>query len=154
VSNWYIDARQTTFSGVGAKLVGAAVLTEVPDGMDAVGGMTMGADPIALATAVVAADQGTDLASFSIRKAEKDHGVGGRVVGPIGAGSRVVALEDTTTTGSALIEAIEVLTKAGVEVVKAVALVDRSSGATAERVEELGIPYVALVTPQDLGVEQ
>jgi orotate phosphoribosyltransferase len=154
VSNWYIDARQTTFSGVGAGLVGAAVLTEVPDGMDAVGGMTMGADPIAVATAIVAADQGIDLASFSIRKAEKDHGVGGRLVGPVGAGSRVVALEDTTTTGSALIEAIEVLTEAGVEVVKAVALVDRSSGATAERVEALGIPYVALVTPQDLGVEQ
>lgn len=153
VSSWYVDARQTTFSGAGARLVGAAVLTEVPVGVDAVGGMTMGADPIAVATAIVAADQGIDLASFSIRKAEKDHGVGGRLVGPVGAGSRVVALEDTTTTGSALIEAIEALRVVGVEIVKAVSLVDRSYGAVATRVEALGIPYVALVTPQDLGFE-
>ena len=154
VSSWYIDARQTTFSGVGARLVGAAVLAEIPDDVDAVGGMTMGADPIAVATALVAASRGGDLMSFSVRKAAKDHGTGGRLVGPIGARSKVVALEDTTTTGSALVEAIEALTDDGVEVVKAVALVDRSNGATAKRVEALGIPYVALVTPQDLGVEQ
>jgi orotate phosphoribosyltransferase len=154
VSSWYIDARQTTFSGAGARLVGAAVLSEVPSGVDAVGGMTMGADPIAVATAMVAADRGVDLVSFSIRKTPKDHGVGGRLVGPIGAGSKVVALEDTTTTGSALIEAIEALREADVEVVMAVALVDRSSGVTGERVEALGIPYVALVVPRDLGVEQ
>lgn len=153
VSSWYIDARQTTFSGEGARLVGAAVLGEVPEGVDAVGGMTMGADPIAVATALVSADAGGRLVSFSIRKEVKDHGTGGRLVGPVGVGSRVVALEDTTTTGSALIEAIGVLQEAGVDVVKAVALVDRSNGATARRVEGLGIPYVGLVTPDDLGVE-
>lgn len=133
--------------------MGAAVLEEVPDGVDAVGGMTMGADPIAVATAMVAADSGTDLVSFSVRKNAKDHGVGGRLVGPVDAGSRVVALEDTTTTGTTLVEAIEVLQDAGVEVIKAVALVDRSDGTTARRVEALGIPYVAIVTPQDLGME-
>lgn len=152
-SDWYIDARQTTFSGIGAWLVGAAVLEEVPDGVDAVGGMTMGADPIAIATAMVAADAGSGLLSFSIRKEAKGHGVSGRLVGPIHAGSRVVALEDTTTTGSALIEAIEALHEAGVVVVKAVALVDRSGGAAGQRVEALGMPYVGLVTPQDLGVK-
>jgi orotate phosphoribosyltransferase len=151
-SSWYIDARQTTFSGAGARLVGAAVLTEVPKGIDAVGGMTMGADPIAVATALVAADAGRDLVSFSIRKETKDHGTGGRLVGPIGTGSRVVALEDTTTTGAALVEAIEALRDAGVSVMKAVSLVDRSGGATAKRVEALGIPYVAIVTPRELGV--
>jgi orotate phosphoribosyltransferase len=152
-SSWYIDARQTTFSGEGARLVGAAVLEEVPHGIDAVGGMTMGADPIAVATAMVAADSGRGLRSFSIRKEAKGHGMGGRLVGPISEGSRVVALEDTTTTGSALVEAIEALRDAGIEVVKAVALVDRSAGEAASRVEALGIPYVALVTPQDLGVK-
>lgn len=151
-SSWYIDARQTTFSGAGARLVGEAVLAEVPDGVDGVGGMTMGADPIAVATALVAADSGCNLFSFSIRKEAKDHGTGGRLVGPIGPGSEVVALEDTTTTGSALVEAIEALRDADVSVVKAVSLVDRSDGATAARVEALGIPYVALVTPADLGV--
>lgn len=154
VSDWYIDARQTTFSGAGARLVGAAVLAEVPEGVDAVGGMTMGADPIAIATALVAADLGQNLMSFSIRKEAKDHGTGGRLVGPVGSGSIVVALEDTTTTGSALIEAIEALLDAGVVVVKAVSLVDRSQGVTAQRVGALGIAYVALVTPDDLGVDE
>ncbi|MCL1600099.1 MAG: orotate phosphoribosyltransferase [Actinomycetia bacterium] len=153
VSAWYIDARQTTFSGEGAWLVGRAMLAEIPGGIDAIGGMTMGADPIAVALAMVAADEGVDLASFSIRKTAKGHGTGGRLVGPIGAGSRVVALEDTTTTGAALGEAIEVLREADVVVVRVVALVDRSNGATARRIAELGVPYVGLVTPRDLGVE-
>lgn len=153
VSDWYIDARQTTFSGEGARLCGAAVLEEIPEGVDAVGGMTMGADPIAIATALLAADGGTDLVSFSIRKEAKDHGTGGRLVGPVAAGARVVVLEDTTTTGSALMHAIEVLREADVEVIKAISLIDRSRGVTAKRVEALGIPYVAIITPRDLGVE-
>ncbi|MGI9586021.1 MAG: orotate phosphoribosyltransferase [Acidimicrobiia bacterium] len=152
-SDWYIDARQTTFSGDGARIVGGAVLAEVPDTVVSVGGMTMGADPIAVATAIVAADAGRTLGSFSIRKESKDHGVGGRLVGRVGAGDRVVALEDTTSTGAALGEAIDALRAEGVEVAKAVAVVDRSAGATALRMERLGVPYVALVTPVDLGVE-
>jgi orotate phosphoribosyltransferase len=152
-SDWYIDARQTTFSGAGATLVGAAVVDEVPQSASAVGGMTMGADPIAIATAMVASLGGRDLKAFSIRKTAKDHGTGGRLVGPIGPGDSVVALEDTTTTGSALVEAIEALHAEGVRVVRAVALVDRSGGAAGERVEQLGVPYIALTTPADLGVE-
>ena len=151
-SDWYLDARQTTFDGTGARLVGRAVLEHVPDDADAVGGMTMGADPVAVATAITAAESGRSLVSFSIRKEAKDHGVGGRLVGPITAGSRVVALEDTTTTGSALVEAIEVLVSEGIEVVAAVALVDRSDGAAAKRLADLGVPYTAIVTPADLGV--
>lgn len=153
VSSWYIDARQTTFDGTGAWIVGRAVLAEVPENVDAVGGMTMGADPIAVATAIASAEAGRSVGSFSIRKEAKDHGTGGRLVGPVSAGSRVVALEDTTTTGSALVEAIETLLASGVEVVKAIALVDRSGDVARDRVEALGIPYVALVTPADLGVE-
>lgn len=113
----------------------------------------MGADPIAIATAMVASLGGRDLKAFSIRKTAKDHGTGGRLVGPIGPGDSVVALEDTTTTGSALVEAIEALHAEGVRVVRAVALVDRSGGAAGERVEQLGVPYIALTTPADLGVE-
>jgi orotate phosphoribosyltransferase len=152
-SSWYIDARQTTFDGTGAWLVGRAILAEVPKDVDAVGGMTMGADPIAVATAIASAEAGRTIGSFSIRKEAKDHGTGGRLVGPVAAGSRVVALEDTTTTGSALVEAIDALKASGVDVVKAIALVDRSGEVTRGRVEALGIPYVALVTPADLGVE-
>jgi orotate phosphoribosyltransferase len=152
-SSWYIDARQTTFDGTGAWLVGRAVLAEVPKDVDAVGGMTMGADPIAVATAIASAEAGRTIGSFSVRKEAKDHGTGGRLVGPVAEGSRVVALEDTTTTGSALVEAISALKASGVDVVKAIALVDRSGEVTRDRVEALGIPYVALVTPADLGVE-
>jgi len=151
-SSWYIDARQTTFSGEGARRVGAAVLSLIPDDVDAVGGMTMGADPIAVATAIAAAEAGRGLVAFSIRKAAKDHGTGGRLVGPIGAGSRVVVLEDTTTTGGALSDAVDALREEEVEIVFAVSLVDRSSGVTARRMSELGVPYVAFLTPADLGV--
>jgi orotate phosphoribosyltransferase len=151
-SSWYIDARQTTFSGDGAVAVGTAVLELVPGDVDCVGGMTLGADPIAVATAVAAAHTGRHLQAFSIRKEAKDHGTGGRLVGPVRAGSRVVVLEDTTTTGSALCEAIDALIEADVTIVKAVALVDRSGDVARARVTAMGIPYVALVTPDDLGV--
>jgi orotate phosphoribosyltransferase len=153
LSDWYIDARRTTYSGDGAVVVGRAVLAEIPDDVDAVGGMTMGADPIAVATAIAATEAGRSMRAFSIRKEAKDHGTGGRLVGPIGAGDRVVAVEDTTTTGSALAEAIDALREEGVEVVRAIALVDRSGGAAASRIAELGVPYLALVVPADLGVE-
>lgn len=152
-ASWYVDARQTTFSGDGARAVGEAVLAEIPEEAVAVGGMTMGADPIAVATAIAASHAGRDLRAFSVRKEAKDHGTGGRLVGPIRPGDRVVALEDTTTTGSALAEAIGALRDEDVEVVGAVALVDRSGGAAATRMAELAVPYVALVTPADLGVE-
>lgn len=152
-SSWYLDARQTTFSGTGARLVGRAVLEAVPEGVVAVGGMTMGADPIAVATAIAGSDAGRDLVAFSVRKEPKAHGTGGRLVGPVAAGHRVTVLEDTTSTGGALVEAIEALRIEGVEVENAIALVDRSGGATRARMDELGIPYDAIIEPVDLGVE-
>ncbi len=112
----------------------------------------MGADPIAVSTAIVAASSGRDLASFSIRKEAKDHGTGGRLVGPVSAGDLVVVVEDTTTTGSAVAEATTVLLDAGVHVVLGVALVDRSGGKATDRMAELGVPYTALITPDELGV--
>jgi orotate phosphoribosyltransferase len=152
ISDWYLDARQTTFDGSGARLVGAAVLEVLDADVDAVGGMTMGADPISIATAVVAAERGRLLRAFSIRKSEKDHGLGGRLVGPVAKGMRVAILEDTTTTGSAAGEATDVAVDAGLEVVQAIALVDRSGGVAARKFADRGIPQVALVTPLDLGV--
>jgi orotate phosphoribosyltransferase len=153
MSSWYIDARKTTFAGDGAPLVGAAVLEHIPAEVEAVGGMTMGADPIAMATAVAAHGSGRLLNAFSIRKETKDHGMGGRLVGPVGQGTRVIILEDTTTTGGALIEAIEVARYEGLEVVSALSLVDRSEGTVAVKLAGLGIAYEALVTPDLLGVE-
>ena len=151
MSDWYVDARQTTFSGEGARLVGAAVWTYLRDA-DAVGGMTIGADPIAVATAIHAAGLGCRLRAFSIRKAAKEHGTGGRLVGPVGPGDRVAMLEDTATTGGSLIEAIEVARSEGLEVIQAVVLVDRSRGEAARRVAELGIGYSAVFHPEGLGL--
>ncbi len=152
VSDWYIDARQTTFDGWGAILVGEAILAVIDPAVDAVGGMTMGADPIAVATAMSAARARRPLQAFSIRKGAKGHGTGGRLVGPVRAGDVVAVVEDTTTTGAALVQSIEVLVDAGLEVAQAIALIDRSNGTVAARLEEVGIPYVALLTPADLGV--
>lgn len=152
VTSWYLDARQTTFSGDGAWLVGEAVLNVVDPSARAIGGMTMGADPIAVATAMVAADHGRVLSAFSIRKTAKNHGTGGRVVGPVTPGTRVVILEDTTTTGGAAIEATDAATAEGLHVIQVVALVDRSGDQAADAFASRGIPYVALVVPSDLGV--
>ncbi len=152
-ASWYLDARQTTFSGEGAWLVGAAVLDVLSPDIEAVGGMTMGADPIAMATAMVASSRGRDLVAYSIRKEAKDHGTGGRLVGPIAPGSRVAILEDTTTTGSAAAEATDVALASGLEVAQAIALFDRSNGKAERAFEERGIPYLALVSPDDLGVK-
>ncbi len=152
ISDWYIDGRKTTYDGAGALLVGRAVLDLLPAAVSAVGGMTMGADPIAMATAVVAVQAGRPMKAFSIRKEPKDHGTGGRLVGPVGKGDAVAILEDTTTTGSALIEAIEVATTEGLTVVMAIALVDRSDGVVAESLKRRDIPYTAMVVPAQLGL--
>jgi orotate phosphoribosyltransferase len=148
-SSWYLDGRQTTFDGSGARIVGACVLEVLDESADAIGGMTMGADPIAIATAVLSK---RPLRAFSVRKEAKGHGVGGRLVGPIVAGDRAVVVEDTVTTGGSMAAAIEVLQEEGIEVVQAIVLVDRSEGAAAAMLGELGVPLVSLLTPQDLGV--
>lgn len=152
LSDWYIDARQTTFDGEGAAIAGRAVLASLHGNVTAVGGLTMGADPIAVATAIAGSAAGRSLRAFSIRKEAKDHGTGGRLVGPVSAEDTVAVLEDTTTTGSAIVEAVEALAGEGIEVAQVVSLVDRSDGLVAARMAELDIPYTALVTPRDLGV--
>jgi orotate phosphoribosyltransferase len=153
VSNWYLDARQTTMSGEGAHIVGKAVLDVLDPEVQAAGGMTMGADPIAVAVAMAAYLRNRSLNAFSVRKTTKKHGTGGRLVGPIASGMRVAILEDTTTTGGAALEAAEAATAAGLRVVQAIALVDRSDGRAEDAFESHSIPYTALVFPKDLGVK-
>lgn len=152
VSSWYLDARRTSFSGKGAQLVGAAILDRLEPVTVAVGGMTMGADPLAVATCVVATYQGRSLDAFSVRKKSKDHGVSGRIVGPVSAGDRATVLEDTTTTGRTLLEAIRVGTEFGLEIVGALVLVDRSDGVVRPLLEAEGVPYQFLFTPADFGM--
>ena len=148
-SDWYLDGRQTTFDGLGARLVAAAVVSVLSKQVTAVGGMTMGADPIAVATAVLAEPP---LKAFSVRKAVKDHGAGGRIVGPLSRSDSVAVLEDTTTTGGSMADAIAAIVDAGVTVVQAITVVDRSAGAASHLIEAMGVPLTALVIPADLGV--
>ncbi len=149
MSDWYLDGRQTTYDGPGGRIVGRCILEVIDDTATAVGGMTMGADPIAISAAVVADHP---LRAFSVRKQEKAHGMGGRLVGPVDPGDRVVVVEDTVTTGGSMAEAVEVLRREGVDVVQAIVLVDRSSGAAAASLAALEVPLVSLLVPSDLGV--
>ncbi len=150
VSDWYLDARQTTFDGAGALLVGAAVFENLTD-VDAVGGLTMGADPVAMGTSMYATQQGRDLKAFSIRKEAKDHGTGGRLVGPVKPGDRVSMVEDTTTTGGAFFEAMDVAIAEGLAVVQAIVLVDRSGGRVTELMKQRGVEYSIVLKPEQLG---
>lgn len=150
LSNWYLDGRRTTMDGHGATLVARCVLGILDPGVGAIGGMTMGADPIAVATAVVAHQAGLPLRAFSVRKEAKAHGMGGRIVGPLEDGEPVTVLEDTTSTGAAFIESIIVMQNGGHQVVQAIAVADRSNGVVAKQMAELEIPYTALITPEDL----
>ena len=154
-SNFYFDGKQTTLHAKGGLLVGKAfweIVKQFEGPIHGVGGLTMGADPIAIATAMAAAEAGRPLVAFSIRKAPKDHGTGGRLAGPVGAGTRVCLLEDTSTTGGAFFEAHDAAAEAGLEIVQAICLVDRSDGRVAEGMAERAVPYKALFTPADLGV--
>lgn len=148
-SSWYLDGRQVTYSGSGGRLVAGCIGALLDAEVTAVGGLTMGADPVAIATALLAEPP---LRSFSIRKIAKDHGAGGRLVGPLRADDKVAVVDDTTTTGSSFVESIEVLRAEGIEVVQALVVVDRSNGAAAQRCAELGVPFRAVIIPADLGI--
>lgn len=151
-STWFIDAKQTVCRPVGMLLVAHALVAILPDEVDAIGGLTMGADPVAFVTAGVAAERGRALKAFSVRKEAKDHGGGGRIAGALDPGDKVVVTEDTVTRGTSLLEAVDAVRVAGAEVVLAVAVVDR--GGTAEDLlGSEGVPFRALLGAPDLGFE-
>jgi orotate phosphoribosyltransferase len=113
----------------------------------------MGADPMAVATALLAAQQGRALGAFSVRKEAKSHGTGGRLVGPVSKGEKVAVLDDTVTTGGAVLEALTVLEAEGLEVVQVLVLVDRSQGSLGQICRDRNLELTAFVLPSDLGVE-
>ena len=149
VSSWYLDGRQVTYSGAGGRLVANCILGLLDPAVTAIGGLTMGADPVAIASALLAEPP---LSAFSIRKEAKGHGAGGRIVGPLAAEDVIAVVDDTTTTGSSFVQSITVLQDAGYNVVQALVVVDRSDGAAAERCRQLGVPFTAVLHPADLGV--
>jgi orotate phosphoribosyltransferase len=127
------------------------LIQEVPD-VVAVGGMTMGADPVATAILHQGAARGLAYDAFVVRKEPKDHGRGKQVEGPDLEGKRVIVLEDTSTTGGSPLKAIEALEKVGADVVGVAVVVDRNTGAR-EIIEAAGYPYFAAIGLKDLGLE-
>jgi orotate phosphoribosyltransferase len=151
-SSWFIDSKQTVCRPEAMVLVAEAVLSVVPEEATAIGGLTMGADPVAFVTAGVAATQGRMLKAFSVRKEAKDHGGGGRIAGALDRGDKVVVTEDTVTRGTSLLEAAHAIQAAGAEVVLLVAVVDRGGTAEAMAAAE-GLRFRAILTAPDLGFD-
>jgi orotate phosphoribosyltransferase len=152
VSDLYVDARQTTLHAEGAALVARLVLARLRPDVVGVGGMTLGADPIACAAAAWStAVLGRPIHAFLVRKEAKGHGTGNAVEGVanLGPGARVCVVEDTTTTGGSLLKAVDAARAAGLDVVQCITVVDRREGA-AEALAARGLTLDALVTRADL----
>ena len=152
-ATYYVDLRRVSLDHRVAPLIGQVMLdliAEVPN-VVAVGGMTMGADPIAAAVLHQSAARGAEYDAFVVRKEPKDHGRGRQVEGPDLAGKRVIVLEDTSTTGGSPLAAIEALLKVGAEIAGVAVVVDRNTGAR-EVIEAAGYPYFAAISLEDLGL--
>ena len=149
-ADYYVDLRRVTLDAVAAPLVGEVML-ELTKGwdFDAVGGLTLGADPVATAMMHVAASKGRKLDSFVVRKAEKAHGLQRRIEGPDVKGRRVLAVEDTSTTGGSVMTAVEALKEAGAIVVGVAVIVERGA---APLIAENGLEYLAAYQLSDLGL--
>ncbi len=149
-ANYYVDLRRITLDSVAAPLVGEVMLDLTKDlDFEAVGGLTLGADPVATAMMHVAAKSGRQLNSFVVRKAEKAHGLQRRIEGPDVAGKRVLAVEDTSTTGGSVMTAVEALREAGAIVVGVAVIVERGA---APLIEQAGLQYLAAYQLADLGL--
>jgi orotate phosphoribosyltransferase len=151
-SSWFIDSKQTMCRPDGLLLVADAALEVVGDDIDSIGGLTVGADPVAYGIAAVAATRGRALRSFTIRKEAKDHGVAGRLAGALEPGDKVVITEDTVTRGASPLEAARVVRELGAEPVMILVIVDRG-GTCAAMAQAEGLAFHALVTAPDLGFD-
>jgi len=149
-ADWYIDLRRVLLDGRAAPLAGQVMLDTTQDlDFDAVGGLTLGADPVATAMMHAAAARGRRLDAFVVRKTEKAHGLQRRIEGPDVAGRRVLAVEDTSTTGSSVLTAVDALIEAGADVVGVAVVVERGAR---QKVAGRGLPYLAAFELADLGI--
>ena len=152
-STFYLDGRMVTLSPEGAYLTGKLLFAQLRDlHVQAVGGLTMGADPIATAVAVVSHLEGQPIPAFLVRKDVKAHGTQKQVEGPLPRGARVAIVEDTVTTGESALKAIAAVEAQGCTVAIVLALIDRLEGAR-ERLEAAGYQFAPLFTIRDLGIE-
>ena len=146
----YVDLRRVLLDGRLAPLAGRVLLNATADlSYEAVGGLTLGADPVACAMMHAAATRGTPIDAFVVRKAEKTHGLQRRIEGPEVAGRRVLAVEDTSTTGASVLTAVDVLLEAGADVVGVAVLVERGAR---QHVLDRDLPYRAVYELAELGL--
>jgi orotate phosphoribosyltransferase len=149
-ADFYVDLRRVTLDSVAAPLVGEVMLDLTKDlEYEAVGGLTLGADPVATAMLHVAAKRGKKLDAFVVRKAEKAHGLQRRIEGPDVKGRRVLAVEDTSTTGGSVLTAVEALKEAGAIVVGVAVIVERGAK---EKVESENLKYLHAYSLHELGL--
>lgn len=149
-ADWYVDLRRVLLDGRLAPLAGRVMLDLTWDlAYQAVGGLTMGADPVATAILHAAASRGTPVDAFVVRKKEKEHGTQRRIEGPDVAGRRVLVVEDTSTTGTSPLAAVDALRDAGAEVVGVAVLVDRGAR---ENIAGRGLAFRAAYELPELGV--
>ncbi|HEY2643788.1 MAG TPA: orotate phosphoribosyltransferase [Galbitalea sp.] len=154
-ASYYIDLRKVSLDYRVAPLIGRVMvdlISDIPD-VFAVGGLTMGADPIAAAVLHQGVALGKNYNAFVVRKEPKDHGRGKQVEGPELEGKRVIVLEDTSTTGGSPLAAIDALLKVGAEIAAVAVVVDRNTGAQ-QIIEAAGYPYLYAIGLADLGLEQ
>ncbi|MPV51381.1 orotate phosphoribosyltransferase [Pseudactinotalea sp. HY160] len=157
-ADYYVDLRRVTLHHEAAPLIGHLLLDKLEEAglgvgeAEAVGGPTMGADPVVAAVQHAAASRGLALDAFLVRKESKGHGMRRQVEGPDVAGRCVVILEDTSTTGGSIMLAVEAARRAGAEVIGVATIVDRDTGAR-EVFADAGLPYVWLLSADDLGLE-
>lgn len=157
-SDYYVDCRLTTLDAEGAVATGDAVLEEIRERgwqAEAIGGLTMGADPIVVATSVISAQRGTPINGFLVRKAEKTHGTGQRIEGFREKGARAVIVDDVCTTGASTVQAIDAARGFGFEVAGVLCLVERQEAGGRVNVEQAAAPapFVALFTANDVRAE-
>src|SRR5438034_1375118 len=146
----YIDLRRITLHHAAAPLIGRVMLDLTADwDFAAVGGLTLGADPVAAAMVHAAAGQGRDLDAFVVRKSEKTHGLQRRIEGPDVTGRRVLAVEDTSTTGGSVLSAVDALRESGADVVGVAVIVDRGAG---DAIRSAGLDYRSAYSLTDLGL--
>jgi len=154
-SSWFLDTKQTACRADGIIAVTDAVIEVFGDDLrtiDAIGGLTLGADPMAYGVAAVLGIRGIDLRSFSVRKEAKQGGVTGRIAGALRPGDRVLVTEDTTTRGTSLIEAVDQIEAFGAEPIFMSVIVDRG-GTCADMANQRGIDYRPLLVAPDLGYD-
>ncbi len=152
-ATYYLDGKQVTLDATGARLVGAGILERITDPLpDAVGGMSIGADPITAAILTLAGTRDLPLKGFMVRKEAKEHGLKRYIEGPVASGDRVVIVEDVVTTGRSSLLAIERAESFGLIVQGVVAIIDRLEGGE-NAFREKGIPFQSLLTIRDFGIE-